>query len=196
MSFIMAIADSKNAIFISDGRVTKLEGNKCVIVEENYKKILKVNKRMCIGYSGCTETCKEVISELKKYDYNKLVDLELVFKILYKKSKQVCSMYNKNDTGYKLNLVIGGTTKENEIKLISFGSKKNFAYEVLSPQKGDLKYCYLSSPLSKIDDGKIKQSILNNKSNLAKGLKECVEYVAKSDISVNTNMFLESISIK
>ena len=60
MSYIQCIVTSIKVIFTSDGRVMNQNGD---IINEEYKKIIRLNKNVAIGFAEVREFCEAMFRD-------------------------------------------------------------------------------------------------------------------------------------
>lgn len=196
MSLVLATAMKEFIIFMSDGMVSIKKDNKVESLDENYKKLVRVNNKVCIGFAGSKEPCEEVISKLSQDDAERL-SLQDIFQIIYSNAKSVYSKWRTKyiDEEIKILMMIGGISSENKIELKSFSSKENFIVNEYKPNNTDL--CYLMLSPEDVNESILTNSILNNTpvslENLQKSMEKCIEIVSESCEGVNNVKFTEVI---
>jgi hypothetical protein len=65
VSIVVSFATCDHVIMMSDGRVQNVLTKETI--QEDYKKLAKINENICVGYVGSKELCLSVLSELSKY---------------------------------------------------------------------------------------------------------------------------------
>ena len=194
MSLVLVTAMENFIIFMSDGRVTR---NKTIfeveILQENFKKLFRVNSNICIAFAGSKEPCEETLKVLDDYNLNSIT-LDETFEIILKKSKEVYSRYINQGIPIKIFMAIGGK-QQGEIKFRTFSSPENFKILEFSPKKDDLSYAFLSP--ESIDNSYFINQIQKNApctlNNLRRAMGLCINDVSAFCKSVNALKFEEII---
>jgi hypothetical protein len=93
------------------------------IIQEEYKKIYRINQNICIGFTGIKDLCEDILSELKSY---KPDELTLSQTCDYLRNRALAEKYWIAEFDNLLSFTIGGLTKTREINLYSFGAKYNY----------------------------------------------------------------------
>lgn len=196
MSVVLVSAMKDFIIFMSDGKVTRPENGAIKSLDENYKKLRRINNNICIGYTGGQDICENVLTSLDSYDKKKL-DLTKTVDILHKFSKEI---YSKNKyQNNTITMVIGGKSADGTIEFYTFGSYYDFQLNSYKPQDKKMLYRILCS--DEVKGLNIFEKHLNLHLNESlKPIKECqdamsdcVDEIASDDETVNNTKFTEII---
>lgn len=197
MSLVLVTAVEDYIIMMSDGRVTRTEYGMNLAVDENFKKLARVNDSVCIGFAGSKEPCEEAVLLLNGYD-KKSLSLEEIFKIVYESSKKVYKKYTDMNVEIKILMAVGGKNSENNIEFKTFSSDEKFEVNVHKPGKGDLYFTDISpTSTDKIYSSLLAENIIKNQpitiENLKKSMEESIDKASEIDFSINKNKFVEVI---
>ena len=194
MSLVLIVAMEDFVIFMSDGRVTQNRTSKGVeILKEDFKKLVKLNTNVCIGFAGSKGPCEEVLKTLSDYNRDSM-NIDTVFEVLYEKARSVYSKYLISGIQIKLLMVIGGE-QCGEFKFKTFSSNDNFEVLNYNPQGTDLNYAMLSP--DNVDISSLINQIYKNApvtiENLQKAMGECIDNVSQFNNTINNVKFSEII---
>lgn len=189
MSFVICAADINSAIIITDGRCVD-PNDSTIIINEFYKKNLKYNNKVIIGFAGSTFgelVVKHIIQlghDRKMTEYLTVEDI----------SFNMCDFLKRNvPNAIKSNFVVAGRNENNKMEIDVFGTRTNFMIKKYIPTDTESKLVTLSP--DGIDGNKIVNTQLEiHKESFKDGLLSAICEVAKMDNTVNTNCFVETIS--
>ncbi|SDO88314.1 hypothetical protein [Clostridium gasigenes] len=203
MSLILIAAMEDYIIMMSDGRVSRGNDNEFHILDDNYKKLLRLNETICIGYGGSKEPCVEVVDYLKMY-YKNEKDLDKLFNLLNQKAGNVFGNYISKGIKIKMQIVIGGINK-GQIKFKTIKSidydfnkiyiKSYFTTEEHIPEGDTLSYCMMNP--DGIEDLLFYKLLCRNTSfgvdDIKITMKECIDIASEKSRTINKNKFFEVI---
>lgn len=200
MSVALAICMETGVVMMCDGRMVKFNSkNKddFTVVDENCKKLLRVNKEVCIGITGDANILFEIVKELQHYNTN-YMKLEKVEKIIIPIIKE------KTVDWIGCKALIGGKNRKGKfvLHIIDYSNihDENYIPIIFEPI-GNLSVIQGAFPKTlnaNYYETLIEKHITNtapwsNAHILQRHMAECIAEIAKSDMTVNTNMFSESI---
>lgn len=194
MSLVLITAMEDFIVFVSDGRVTR---NKTIteveVLQENFKKLIRLNSNLCIGFAGSKEPCEQVLKTLENYNLNNIT-IDNAFEVLYEKAKLVHSKYISSGVKINILMAIGGM-QNREIRFKTFSSIDNFEVLRFCPKGDELNYAMLSPADVNISYliNEIKNNIPCTDDNLKRAMSECINKVSSFDKTVNNNIFVEII---
>ena len=175
----------------SDGRVSVGD----ISIREDYKKLYRYSKNVCIGFSGTLSCCEVMIDSINKYRENNY-SLEKVFSICRETSNMIVDLQIYNGLG-KILLIVGGRSFEtNSIRFLTFSTLNRETSEDLNPTCENT--CYASaSPSIGFSNGIFRKHLDTIRPHTNLNLREAINrtiYEA-SNISneINTVIFYERI---
>jgi len=177
---------------MSDGRVTQQKTIMDVdVLQEDFKKLLKVNANICIGFAGAKEQCEEVLKCLNNYTLNNL-NLDNVIEIINNEAKSVYSKYMILGIQIKILMAIGGI-QDGVIKFKTFSSVNGFKIEKYIPKGDEISYAMLSP--DGVDIKNLVNQIYANapctSDSLKKAMGGCIDNVSQFNNTVNNVKFTE-----
>lgn len=185
MSIVIITITPDSIIAMSDGRI--VDQNHCII-EENFKKIEKINSNICVGYTGNLNFLSNLF--MKFYDH--IEDTESImpkeaFKLLYNQAKDIF----KNHT-YDMDsvIVLCGFDYQNRLFTSGF-STNDFYIQTIDPyETGTAIYVISNYP------GCYKIAYDNiQKYGLLGGMRKTIEYISTVDGTVNNRIYIEQIIV-
>jgi len=182
MSIVIVAITPKYAVAMSDGRVIKNQ----MVIDENFKKIHKLNPYIGIGFTGHMAFLRDIFFEFEEVDKELRVDQ--FFQMIYEISK---NLMDKNQYFGDSNIVVFGVDSCNKMKSIGFSTKDFIIYEEDGTKTG-LSLQVLNNHPNAFEI--TKQNIRKNK-NLVRGMEETIHYISTVDESVNNIIFVEKISL-
>ena len=200
MSVVLAICMETGVIMMCDGRKVKFNSQSkddFTIADENCKKLIRVNKEVCIGITGDANILDEIVYELQHYDDTNL-KLEKIEKIVLQIIK------DKTVEWIGCKALIGGKNRKGKfvLHIIDYSNinKENYKPVIFEPI-GNLSVVQGAFPKAKnvsFYESLIEKHISNtapwgNTDILLRHMAECIAEIAQDDMSVNTNLFTESI---
>lgn len=199
MSVVLITATKDFIVFMSDGRVQGEIGGIKNILREDYKKISRLNEKICIGYTGSRELCekslKAIYNPYNPNAFNPLGNLDIgsISNTLCAEAKHIFS--ESNYPNKKITFVVGGVMADKNIGFYTFGSEYNFQVEKYIPINGDIKYASLHSDNAKGNE--LEHHLLANtplnEDKIKKAMSDCIDEIADLDSSVNKIKFTEVI---
>lgn len=196
MSYIQCVAIPEQVILTSDGRVTLYDG---CIIQEDYKKIRRINNGVAIAYAGDKLLCELLLRDLTERLNNKIetANVDIVYDIIM----DICLEHLDQETNYKAQLIIGGMRRSGKLGFKTLSTNNNYDTKDYLPNKGQL--CFASATLnddaSNILGNKLEEMFNNrtvvNITDIYKAMNEASRYVATIDNSVNDKIYREIIKI-
>ena len=192
MSYIQCVL-IKNGIFMSsDGRVT--DGER--IIDENYKKIRRINNDLLIGYSGDKVFCEGILNILQQ-SINCNMDVSSIYESVVIISKSLI-----NQIGMKRGqFIIAGKYSDGKLGFITLSTNNGFSStQKIANNSNDIYFTEAFS--DNIDSDYLKteiEKIMKEKQNsisyldLIEAMKNAAKKVAIDDTSVNTKFYFEMI---
>lgn len=188
MSYVQCIVTTKMVLMSSDGRVS--DGDK--VLDENYKKIRRLNNNVLIGFAGSKEYCEKVVDSIKEKD----ADIDTLFEMVVK----LCKKYFSHEIGVKGQFIIAGKSKSGELGFRTIHTKNNFETDSKKPQtESEICFCVaspdevnsniLERELRQICNGKVSED------DLALAMLVSEMQAANTNKTINTVFYLESIHI-
>ena len=197
MSIVLSVCGVNFSLMMSDGRMVKINdmtSNDLTIVDENCKKIRRINRNVMIGFTGDPIPMINTLNELSTYTNLESLTLERIKRIVINSLKK----QQINFLGVKL--IISGRNKSNIFVTYTIDSKNDFKeipYIIDFPNGFAVNYA-----LPNDDNGKLenicKKHIDNtmpwvNLDNLKRHMKDCINEISKECPSINNNIFEEFI---
>jgi len=189
VSIVIGLAMENFIIMMSDGRVSKAN----TILKEDYKKLFRFNKNICIGFTGSQDLCESILNELSSI-INEEIKLEQICDFLINSAIEKKNNIFIADI-FKCSFLIGGISDTNEIIIYRFNSENNFILEKMNSKGTELSYNICSNTV----DNKMFENFLRAKKictslqEYVLLIEEFIDKVAKIDPSVNTNKYNEII---
>jgi len=194
MSYIQCLATESKVIFTSDGRAMDLNGN---ILDEKYKKIIKINETVAIAYAGIKELCLHII-RTSMDTFN--TEEEIFTDTLYDKIVVTAKKELGNNTQKKAQFIVAGKCSDGKIGIMTLSTNNNY----------DRTNCFVdpSNPILLACAGSdgaplpfFKKNIENfvgcrglDIDGIQKVMDHTSQYVAIVDKSVNTEIFREILT--
>lgn len=119
MSCVICLACNSFAFIASDGRAINAETGE--IIDENYKKIRRINKDVIVGFVGTADVCESALMALPSNSEN--LTLTEIAEILCQNAKRL-----HIETGLKGSMILAGV-ENNRIVVCSFGRLNGYAIE-------------------------------------------------------------------
>jgi len=110
MSIVLVAAMENFAITMGDGRVSDEVGGK--VFQEDYRKIIRLRRNICIGFSGDRLSCEESLDGL-----NVQMPYSSIFDYIYTKSQKIHTIKNK-----KIQICVVGISEESKMTIKFFSS--------------------------------------------------------------------------
>lgn len=194
MSVVLVIATQDSIFFMSDGRVQGETRGVKSILQEDYKKLNRINQNICIGYTGNKYLCEQTIKAMND-PYKPIANLNLdnIQKFLCAEARSV--YLENNYLGIKMAFIVGGVTTDGKIEFYTFGSMNDFIIQKYSSINGDINYAGLYPENAKGNELE-KHLLANvplNEDKIKKAMIDCIDEIAALDSSVNRNKFIEVI---
>jgi len=187
VSFVSLIATNEFISFMSDGRATDTERN--VIVDENLKKIKKINNSIIFSVTGNAGAGKILFENYHSYDNTNAK----------KFAENIFNDVAKGATDKDFYVLIGGLDASNNLFFTGFDSQKTMHLDFIYPLNGDVRFG-TSGNLGNIDSDiirEIKKTVAkHNRFNVldAKAIQDKINLaVAKVDTTVNTRTFHDAL---
>ncbi|AOY53360.1 hypothetical protein [Clostridium perfringens] len=199
MSLIMVAGNKDFILFSGEQRCIDQHGN---IIQEDYKKVHKINKNILIAFAGDKQYC-EIITKyifdntftstqklcLEYDDVERLIESQ--FKSVVEQVEESNGMYRKA----KAYIILGGVSNE-KLKLSAFFYEENFTIEKFILNEENPKLIVLGS--GKYDHNGYCLNLFSNKPySIIKNFKEIfnktIENGLKYDITINKNLIFEEI---
>lgn len=203
MSYIQCIAIgainndiTPQVIITSDGRVTDQCGT---ILQEDYKKIDRINSKVAVAYSGTKEFCEQIIHFTKdKFSDIEIIDINDFHNHLIDVSKDILS--DKDSTIYKCQFLIGGLTNTNNLGVLTLSTNHHYSVTKSYVDSTNL-ICYSSACSDSMDNNllgiNLNNLVTKNKilsiSDFYKTINDTSRNMALTDLSVNSTIFREII---
>lgn len=180
MSIVLCHVSNGTAIIMSDGKITNTNPNFPVGYDKQ-KKFEHLTDDVIIGYTGDWIVCVEAVKWYKSHIITNPFDDFRIFQNHLIASKDI------GDVAF---ILIG--KHNNKIHLMAFGTKSNF--------KPTIDHMFEKYDHGYVGIGQINQQELDRYMNTKfilpeLQMEEYIKSVAKFDITVNTNIFTEKISL-
>lgn len=182
MSIIIVGLTSKHTIIMSDGKVTDVDEN-----IENYKKIIKINPYVCIGYTGRLEVVDKLFEKFNALAINFCDSkTDSVACIIYELAKEVKDNFpSSGNTSF----VICGVNSLNQMESIAFNTK-DFSIDRRFALSNNISIQVLNDYPNVSE---ITSNIILKCGNLEEGMKQTIKYISTVDTTVNDYIFIERI---
>jgi len=196
MSVVIAVCVADYGVMVADSRLVVFsEGLKNIkSANENFDKILIMNKDVCIGISGDAYTVTSVADNLPKvenYHVDNYVDI-----ILSKRK----AMEQTLREDIPANFSIMGLDKDKRMVIKSLSSKDDFEIEQLYPTGNDVRAIKVSLPFGDEKTRKYYEELIdrvatssNTTNELEHGLISVICEIEKNDETVNNRVKLQRI---
>lgn len=191
MSIVLSVCGYNFSLMMCDGRMIKIDSGSLEIVTENFKKIERVNSRVCIGFTGDPIASMCALNELNYYEKDNLT-LERIKGIVTRKLKEI----QINDLGVKM--IFSGRNKINKFITYELDTKMDFQETKYEPVKNGFAIVYALPP-SNADLQTIVQKHIHETSpwdnidNLKSNMRECILQISKINTTINNKIFEEMI---
>lgn len=191
MSVVLGVATNNTVVLMSDGRVSKTdEDGNFSVVDENYPKVIQVNKYVGVGFTGSTELCKAVTNIIGTLDQNikASIKVDQLFKILFLRARAIKQLEESGDR--VVQILVAGINERTQIEIKTTSSALGFRItsDVLQ-NEGDVIFAELSA-IKDSDPHTKFQSFLMRQKNLKESMAEYIDYVSTFDRSVNRQKFM------
>ena len=191
MSIVLGFASETKAILMSDGRV--LDNNTKHIITENYPKVYHINDKVAIGYTGIKELGECLTNNLflRFQSEIDLLNMDIVASALSCIAKEIESSL---EIQLPIQVLIAGIDFSGNMALSYFSKANNFEVQKYVTTKDDSCYVALN-PDSLIGRDVAGEFLSDYTLPVRDRMKNCIEYVAKIDSTVNNNVFELNISL-
>lgn len=186
MSFVSVIANKDVITVVTDGRVVNRESKE--VINESYKKYVKLSKKQFIAYSGIKEACESVVDQIE-YAEEKVYDLNQVSEEIYN-----AIVNHEGLADYDLLFAVGGVSPEGHIEFHTINRRENELKSYKPKSVDDFNYAYLYTSQTNLDlenklreiAGQIGTGSVNKRLKIQKRLND---FVADHDETVNKITF-------
>lgn len=186
MSVVLAYADKHMAVVASDGRVVDNENN---IVQEDFNKTVKVNKKTILGFAGEASPCQYIVNLIQNSEHKEYVerlfpeDIVLFIERLLSDAPEYI----------KCCFIVCGTGKNGRICIsrVETGQCATIHY----PEPGMSHYdgAYPSEETAKLDI--YHQNLEKHLPDIMCALEETIRAISNRSPSVNENMFYQIVHV-
>ena len=189
MSIILGLADTDNAIIMSDGRVTRHKTGE--IIGENCNKTHRFNEYVIVGYSGIKDVSECVIQEMMNLcrENIKTLNADEVTNNLCLISQQVVESMS---ISVPAQMVIAGVDGSRKMTLNVFSKSQNFNISKYVPEPKGLSYVSLD-PDSLTEKNMYRQFLADERFPVETRMRNYIKYVASIDETVNDTIFELSV---
>lgn len=186
MSIVLVGLTPQFAIAMSDGRVTS--PNK-TIVNENFKKLIRINPYVCVGITGSEDFFHMIQKQLFSIPINiQNINTDKTFEILYNISKNIMvdNSFLKDSS-----IAICGVNSKKQIESLAFCTKDY----VVSKQDPNITGLAIHVLCDYPNSFEIAKSNIVKSMNLIKGMKNTIKYISKVYEGINDTIFTERIDL-
>lgn len=183
MSVLLSYANKDVAIIACDGRVVDNNNN---IVDESYKKYIKINDKVIIGYAGNVSACESVVSLLCEQK-NAPILKQLNYENIYNFIKQYCTTFPKN---INYNFIILGIGKNNQIASSHITHTNVSEIEYLT----DDLITYQGIYPKELQEADVFRTYLSAQDPLL-AMRSTIQYCSLHSPSVNNNIYFDFVRI-
>ena len=183
MSVVLAYANNKTAIIAGDSRVYDPKNK--IILQEDYKKTMKINKQVIIGFTGNCDQCtklKKMISSNDRINGTSFVDDVITFV-----ERFMSEMPKEAFVG----IAICGINKEGKMCLVAISTSQGTTIKY--PLNGKSHF-FVLPPKGAPDDNDIFKEKLSELC-LIEAIKATIEYYSENFPSVNNKITFECIEV-
>lgn len=170
---------------MSDGRVVHLPDKNSV--DEDFSKVVKINKNVALGFTGDPIPVLEVLEDLRKNNSVELLSLDRVKEIIISKLKILAI----NELGVKL--IFTGKNKNKKFVIYQYDSRNNFKEnQPIIVENGMIGKAYSGQNAficTNIVNKNLNYNSWKNIDDIERDMENCIKDVAKIDETVNTNIF-------
>lgn len=188
MSFVSVIITEHYISFATDGRFTSLTGQ---VIQEDYKKIKKLNDNLVVAFAGDSLECEASIKGLEELinhvpRNNIGFNIELISTLM----KQIIRDKFGNS---KVFLSIGGINMENALEVTVFSSISDDLHS-FSPKGNNLNHFYFGNNMDVVKEKMVYEDFAkkvvkaNTPENAFIVQKQINDLVASFDSTVNCNV--------
>ena len=198
MSVVLSFCGPDFFIIAGDNRKTKISNGVSSVVDENCQKVLRLNQKVAVGFTGDANAAEAVQAELKMYNLENLT-MERIVRIVSNKVKKINSTQS-----VRLNIIIGGKNKSNYYRAFQIDSATHYEpIEFIPSQNGTGRAEYKSLhsfPYGyKEENETLKKFKLDSlgfstTEELANAMKDCIKYISTRDFSVNDKVTMVLIN--
>lgn len=205
MSYIQCVAIGSSiqginpqVIITSDGRVCGENGS---ILQENYKKIDRINSKVAVAYAGNKYFCELIVKTTKQICNNlDNICIEEFHKNLTDISKNTFD--NLNNSNLKCQFIVGGITNNNSLGILTLSTNNDFKITQHYVDSNNV-ICFASASSNSFDNQSLNDNLCElvssgkilYVSDFYKVINDTYREVALIDDSVNTEIFREIIKL-
>lgn len=182
-------------ILTSDGKVNGLNGES---LQEDYKKINRINNGVAIAYAGDKFLCELIIRNLKeRLVNNETADVDIIYNIIM----QICIENLGDSPTDKVQLIISGIRADGRLGMKTISTNNNYASLDYIPDNNQI--CTANATSDGIGDNLLDiklRELFNNKPiqdipEIFKVMNDTSRYMATIDSTVNQKIFREIIKL-
>lgn len=177
MSVVLCYADKNSATIACDGRVIDKNGN---IIDESFKKFIKVNDRVIIGYGGSADLCQAILAPLQNPDQQDFIN-HLTLEQVYGFIKQSIFRVTSN---LKAGFLICGKSNSGIMGAVSLNRNCDTGITYLT---GDQAF-YSGIYPEELNDEDVFIRYLD-RVPFKKAMDKTIKYCSKRSASVNDSVF-------
>jgi hypothetical protein len=180
MSVVLSVATNDYVIMMSDGCVYNSEIN--APINNEYKKLLKLNKFVLIGYAGNLYSCENTIDGINIH-----MSYDDVYACLVNKARTI-----HNTLGENILMSVGGVS-DGKIVLKSFKFTDTGFEEVVLPIPAH-SMLFKDDSYNDILERNLSKHLRFDNRIFIKEMKNTINYIANRDVTVNKNTYIEYIN--
>jgi len=183
MSVVLVVAAENFALLMSDGRVSNLAQGK--VIKEDFKKLLRVNKNICIGFTGHQRGCEEAIEAI-----NAGMSYAEIVTALHGRAKKAYAVYKD-----KMIMCVVGFNEKSKMS-VNYFTSDDFDIVPYPPECGKVSVISLEPIPTTIFGDKCKKGAFNSLDDYCRLMYETISDISKINPTVNNFTFSELITDK
>ncbi len=184
MSLVIAVAYQKGITVIGDTRAKNSKTN--MIISESCKKVIRVNNKVLIGFSGTLEPFQKIYQIFYQTEHEHINDFG-VEDVANKLSLFAKSLYNDTKCNDNLQIVFAGINSNKKPALINALWRNNFKLDISIVDSNNIIYSVLNP--DGFDFSNILEKELSCKSSIRKAIYNTIKYASIQSDTINNRPF-------